>query len=400
MPTALIVGGGVAGPALGMFLARAGWQARILEASPARNADEGAFLNLATNGLDVLDQLGLRDAILADGHRAGRMVMLSGRGRELGVVPNGPAGDLERGGVVVRRSHLHAVLRDGAAKAGVPIEYDARVTGIRSSRDAATATLAGSRELRADVVIGADGIGSLTRTWIDPGAPAPTYTGLVGLGGFARVPGIAPTPETQVMVFGARAFFGYLVRDDGLGYWFANLTSPEPDRRALGAIPTASWLARLAELHRDDPFPVRELVAHTVGAVSAYPIHALPHVPHWHRDRVVALGDAVHATSPSAGQGASLALEDAITLARALRDAPDHTTAFDAFVRMRRPRVERIVGYARAVDRNKRVTRSRVGIAIRDAMLPRFLARAMDDHRNDDLYAYRVDWNAEGVRVG
>jgi 2-polyprenyl-6-methoxyphenol hydroxylase-like FAD-dependent oxidoreductase len=399
MPTALVIGGGVAGPAVAMFLVRSGWGVRIVEAAPSPEGDGGSFLNVAANGLDVLAQLGLRDALVADGHRAGRMLMLSGRGRELGVVPNGPAGDLARGGVVVRRAHLHAVLREGAARAGVPVEHDARVTGIRSTADAAIAELADGREYRADIVIGADGIGSPTRTWIDPAAPRPTYSGLVGLGGFARVAGLAPTPETQVMVFGARAFFGYLVREDGTAYWFANLTRPEPDRRALAAVTTEHWRAELADLHRDDPFPVPDLVANTVGPVSAYPIHALPRVPRWYRDRVVAIGDAVHATSPSAGQGASLALEDAITLARALRDAPDHATAFEAYQRMRQPRVERIVDYARAVDRNKRVTRSRVGIALRDAMLPRFLRRAMEDHRNDDLYAFHVDWDAEGVPV-
>ena len=400
MPSALIVGGGIAGPAVAMFLVRAGWEVRILESAAGPDAAEGAFLNVATNGLHVLEQLGLRDPLVADGHRAGRMVMLSGRGRELGVVPNGPAGDLERGGVVVQRAHLHAVLREGAAAAGVPIEYGARVTGIRSSTDAATATLADGRELTADVLIGADGIRSVVRTHIDPDAPAPEYTGLVGLGGTARVPGLAPTPETQVMVFGRRAFFGYLVRADGTAYWFANVTRAEPDRRALAAVTRDRWLAELGELHADDPYPVPQLLAGAVGPVSAYPIHALPHVPRWHRGRVVAIGDAVHATSPSAGQGASLALEDAITLARALRDAPDHETAFAEYQRTRQPRVERIVGYARAVDRNKRVTRSRVGVALRDAMLPMFLRNAMDDRRNDDLYSYRVAWDASGVPAG
>lgn len=400
MPSALIVGGGVAGPAVAMFLVRAGWEVRILESADGPDAAGGAFLNVAANGLDVLEQLGLRDPLVADGHRAGRMVMLSGRGRELGVVPNGPAGDLGRGGVVVRRAHLHAVLREGVAAAGVPVEYGARVTAIRSATNAAVATLADGREIPADVLIGADGIGSLTRTHIDPGSPAPTYTGLVGLGGTARVPGLDPTPETQFMVFGRRAFFGYLVRADGTAYWFANLTLPEPDRRALAAVAREQWLATLREVHADDPDPVPRLLEHAVGPVSAYPIHALPHVPHWHRDRVVAIGDAVHATSPSAGQGASLALEDAIVLARALRDAPDHEAAFETYQRMRQPRVERIVGYARAVDRNKRVTRSRVGVAVRDAMLPLFLRRAMDDRRNDDLYTYRVEWDASGVPAG
>jgi 2-polyprenyl-6-methoxyphenol hydroxylase-like FAD-dependent oxidoreductase len=397
MPTALVIGGGIAGPAVALFLARAGWTPRILEAAPAPGHRPGAFLNVATNGLDVLAQLGLREAVVDGGHRGGRMVMLSGRGRELAVVPNGPAGDLERGGVVVQRSHLHRVLRDAVVAAGIPVEDGARATGIRSMTDAASVTLADGREPAADVVIGADGIGSVTRTAIDPGAPAPTYTGLVGLGGTARVPGLDPTPETQVMVFGRRAFFGYLVRADGTVLWFANLTRPEPDREVLAAVPRAQWLDELRELHADDPPPVPQVLAGVTGEVSAYPIHALPHVPRWHRGRLVAIGDAVHATSPSAGQGASLALEDAIVLARSLRDAPDHATAFAAFQRMRQPRVERIVAYARAVDRNKRVTRSRIGVALRDALLPRFLRNAMDDHRNDDLYLHRVAWDGQGV---
>ena len=100
----------------------------------------------------------------------------------------------------------------------------------------------------------------------------------------------------------------------------------------------------------------------------------------------------MHATSPSAGQGASLALEDAIVLARHLRDATDHEQAFAAYERDRRPRAEEVVKYARAVNRNKRVTKSRLGIALRDAMLPRFLRSASSDTRNDHLYNHVVRW--------
>lgn len=393
MPTALIIGAGVAGPAVAMFLARAGWRAELFEARPASVVYEGSFLNVATNGLAVLETLGLRDALAADGHRAGRMVMLGRGGRQLGVVPNGPAGDLARGGVIARRVHLHEVLRAGADAAGIPITYGARLTGIDDDGDAVTAKFDDGRTARGDVLIAADGIGSIARTHIDPGAPRPRYSGLVGLGGFARVGGLAPTPETQFMVYGRRAFFGYLVRDDGTAYWFANLTRPEPAWGSLLDVSTEAWLAELRALHADDPHPVPAILAHAIGEVVGYPIHDLEHVPHWHRGRVVALGDAVHATSPSAGQGASLALEDAITLARAMRDVPDHALAFAEYQRMRRPRAERIVRYARAINRQKRVTRSSVGIAVRDAMLPLFLRKAMGDHRNDDLYNHRIEWD-------
>ncbi|MET1007435.1 MAG: FAD-dependent monooxygenase, partial [Propionibacteriaceae bacterium] len=128
------------------------------------------------------------------------------------------------------------------------------------------------------------------------------------------------------------------------------------------------------------------------GTLTGYPIYDLPHVPHWSRGRVVAVGDAVHAISPSAGQGASLALEDAATLARCLRDSPSYEQAFANYQQLRQPRAEKIVKYARAINAQKRVTKSRVGVAIRDAMMPLFLRRAAQDTRNDWLYNHTIDW--------
>jgi flavin-dependent dehydrogenase len=60
----------------------------------------------------------------------------------------------------------------------------------------------------------------------------------------------------------------------------------------------------------------------------------------WHRGPVVLIGDAVHAVSPSAGQGASLAMEDALVVAKCLRDIPDTGRAFAACERLRRERAE------------------------------------------------------------
>lgn len=394
MPRALIIGSGVAGPAVARFLQRAGWEVEIFEAAVEPDSYAGLFLNVATNGLAVLDQLGLREQVVAAGHRSPHMVMWSGTGKRLGTVPNGPAGEPDRGSVVVRRGILHRVLREAAQAAGIPITFGARLERIEQTEAAVRAVFADGRTETGDLLIGADGVGSPTRRHIDPDAPAPEYSGLVGLGGFARVPGLAPTPETQHMVFGRRSFFGYLVRDDGEVYWFANITYPDGDRAALRAVTAPEWLAMLRQLHADDPYPVPQILAHASGEVGGYPIDDLAHVPHWSRGRVVAVGDAVHATSPSAGQGASLALEDAITLARCLRETPDHAAALAEYQRLRQPRAEAVVGYARAINRRKRVTRSRLGIAIRDAMLPMFLRAAADDTRNDWLYNHEIAWEA------
>ena len=392
MPRALIIGSGVAGPAVALFLQRAGWEVEIFEAAESPDSYTGLFLNVATNGLAVLDQLGLRERLVAEGHPAPEMVMWSSTGKELGTVPNGPAGHPDRGSVVVRRSILHRVLRDAAQDAGIPIRFGARLQRIEETDASVRAIFADGRIATGDLLIGADGVGSPTRRHIDTDAPAPAYSGLVGLGGFAHVPGLAPTPGAQHMVFGRRSFFGYLVRDDGEVYWFANITRGASDRPALRAVGAEEWLATLRELHAGDPYPVPQILEHARGDVGGYAIDDLAHVPHWSRGRVVAIGDAVHAISPSAGQGASLALEDAITLARCLRDLPDHSAAFAEYQRLRQPRAEAVVGYAQAINKQKRVTGSRLGIAVRDAMLPMFLKRARDDARNDWLYNHRVAW--------
>ncbi|WP_067245627.1 FAD-dependent oxidoreductase [Microbacterium resistens] len=393
MPKALIIGGGVAGPAAALFLRRAGWEAEIFEARPAPDAFGGLFLNVATNGLAVLDTLGLRDRLLTDAHPCPYMQMRSGRGRTLGVVPNGPAGEPERGSAVVRREWLNAVLREGTEAAGVPTTWDARLERIVEDADGVTARFADGRRATGDILVGADGIGSPTRRWIDPQAPEPAYTGLMSIGGFARVDGLAPTPFTQTMVFGIRGFFGYLVRDDGTVYWFANPTHAEIDREALRTRPVEEWIDELRGLHADDPFPVPQILDAVTGPVGAYGIYELPHVAHWHRGRVVAIGDAVHATSPSAGQGASLALEDAATLALCLRDDPDHERAFARYQAQRQPRAEEVVAYASAISKQKKVTSSRLAILMRDALLPLFLRGAMRDTRNNHLYNHTVPWD-------
>ena len=79
----------------------------------------------------------------------------------------------------------------------------------------------------------------------------------------------------------------------------------------------------------------------------------MPHLPMWHTDRMVVIGDAAHAPSPSSGQGASLSIEDAVQLARCLRDAADAEQAFTAFERSRRNRVERIIKEAARINSNK-----------------------------------------------
>ena len=391
---ALVVGGGVGGPAVAL-VPPTDWAGTSRSSRRRAEPDPhaGAFLNVATNGLAVLTELGVTDRLRTDAHPCPQMVMWSGRGKRLGEVPNGPAGQPERGSVIVRRGWLQQVLREAALEANVPITFGARLASLEEQPGRHVATTTDGRLFGADIVIGADGIGSVARRFVDPAASAPTYSGLVGLGGFAHGTGLEPTPGHQHFVFGRRSFFGYLVRDDGTVYWFANSTRPEPSREDLRAMPAEAWLDELTELHRDDAPPVPQILAAADDTVGAYPIYDLMQVEHWHRGRAVLLGDAVHATSPSAGQGAALTLEDAETLARCLRDIDDSGRG------LRAVRGSPAHPYRR--DRPQRANRAScseiliVDDEIKDAARARIAVLGAREAKVVDLISYEVDIAAE-----
>lgn len=410
MPKAIVIGGGIAGPTVAAFLTSIGWEAPVFEARVEPDPFEGLFLNVAVNGRRVLEVLGWNDRLLSDAHPSPSMAMWSGQGKRLGVVPNGPTGQPDAGGVVVRRGWLHEVVREGAEAAGVRVADGHRLVEVTQHKTGVTARFAGGHEEEGDLLIGADGVGSRVRQVVAPHVQ-PSFTGLVGAGGFARVPGLEPTPGLQHFVFGARSFFGYLVRDDRTVYWFANITASAPLDGDPAGRQDQDLLPRLRDLHQDDPAPVPEILARTTGPVVGYPIFRLPTVKPWWRDRTVLIGDAVHATSPSAGQGASMALEDAAVLAARLRDQPPAKSwagapdaprldrerigrAFAAYESDRRERAEKLVAYAAKIDKQKRITTGRLGIAIRDALLPMFLRRAAGDHSSDWVFEFDPPWSA------
>lgn len=172
-------------------------------------------------------------------------------------------------------------------------------------------------------------------------------------------------------------------------------STPQPDepaRGSLASIGTDAWRRRLIELFADDAGPATRLIEATTHELAATPIHTMSHLPTWHSDRMMVIGDAAHAPSPSCGQGASLSIEDAVCLAACLRDLPDAPRAFAAFERARRPRVERIIKQAARITDNKAAT----GLArvMRDLVLPIVLKRVANSKQAKEPYGYHIDWDA------
>jgi 2-polyprenyl-6-methoxyphenol hydroxylase-like FAD-dependent oxidoreductase len=251
---------------------------------------------------------------------------------------------------------------------GVDVEFAQRLVGVSDDGQRVTATFADGSEATGDVLVGCDGIHSVTRRAILPDGPAPAYTGLVGTEGFVRLPdGPQPSPVME-MTFGLRAFFGYQVTPSGEIYWFQNTPeSAEPQVTGNGD-GDERWKARLVELHRDDHEPLPTMLRATEGGIGRFPIYDLATLPTWHAGRVALAGDAAHVMGPYTGQGTAMALEDAMVLGMCLRDIPDIDIALAAYEQRRRPRVERVVKLTRRVGNTK--SPGPLGRAVRDRILP------------------------------
>jgi 2-polyprenyl-6-methoxyphenol hydroxylase-like FAD-dependent oxidoreductase len=397
--TALIIGGGIAGPVAATALGMAGIDATVYEARPADPASAngiGGSLALEPNGLAALHIVGADDDVRGAAIPIARSIMSIGSkpGRAVPAPQGLPARRL------IDRGALHRILRKRAERAGVRIQHGKKLIRVDEAPDGVTAHFADGSSASADVLIGADGVHSTVRGLIDPNAPSARYLKMLGFEGLAddcpNDPATASLdPGTMTFAFGRRAYYLYWKRPDGRIGWGANLPSPQYfSLKEARAVPADEWLRTLRTTYAAD-VPGARLAAETTGetlqAVGA--LHIMPPVPHWHRGRMVMVGDAVHAPSNSTGQGASLAMESAIQLARCLRDLTDVPSAFDAYERLRRPRVEQVAKRAAKTNGSKGlgpVARTLMGLmmplATRTFLTPERMLGAEQRHR--------IDWDA------
>ncbi|MCB9632889.1 MAG: FAD-dependent monooxygenase [Sandaracinus sp.] len=376
MKRAIVVGAGVAGPVVACWLKRIGWDVEVVEARATAAPDEGAFLGLAPNGVHVLRALGLAEAIGEIGHACAAFRFFDRHGKVLGEFDR--RDDTRAFGApltMVRRGELHLALVREAERRGVPLRFGDAVRSVDALRG--EVELVSGTRLVGDLVIGCDGAGSRLREALGGSALRPS--GLFDYGGFARVEGLPFESGVQAMVFGRRAFFGAFTDPTGLTWWFHNGPRDLKDGGAAG----------LVALHAEDPPWVRALVSATPKVLGPWRLWRSLKTPRWSHERVVLIGDAAHAMPPSAGQGASLALEDAMALARSLRDHEVLPDALRAYEAARRPRVRDI---GRVADRNGsgKAPSTAVGAWIRDRVLERVLPAG--EAAQSASYAHREPW--------
>jgi len=384
----LIIGSGIAGPAVALFLKRAGIESEIFE---ARQTAEGYALSLSANGLAVLKLLSLDGRTFAEGSPVSEWHMWNGKGKHLG------GGSFALGGtksVFIKRVPLGMILSAEAERQGIPIHRGKKLQGVDTTgTGSVVASFQDGSAASGDLLIGADGVHSKVRQFVDPSA-RPVYTGLINTGGYSQGVSLPQTPETAHFIFGKRAFFGYHSDPTGYIYWFVNY--PHADELAREVLMGNSDEERrrflLATFQDDQPF-IGDIIQAAETAFPGFLTYTLPTQPKsWHKGSVVLLGDAVHAISPSSGQGASMALEDAVVLAKSLRDISDLEHAFEVYEQLRRERTVKMYDLGERSDSGKYVTNPMQRL-VRDVTTPIFLKLFANPNASDWIYSYRVDWD-------
>ncbi|MEK8109652.1 FAD-dependent monooxygenase [Micromonospora sp. M12] len=170
--TAIVIGGGIAGPVTALALRRAGIIATVYEAYPTMASGIGGTLALAPNGMAALRAVGAHEAVTAIATPIGRSAMAVGR-RHLDMPTLAGVPPLN----VVHRAELYQVLHDRAAAEGVPFAYGKRLVDAEQTDGGVTARFEDGSAATADILVGADGIRSTVRGLIDPAAPGPGSPG-------------------------------------------------------------------------------------------------------------------------------------------------------------------------------------------------------------------------------
>lgn len=362
---AVVVGAGIGGLAAAVGLRRAGWSVVVLERAE-RVTEVGAGLSLFPNALAALKALDVGESIHARGTMTDGVGMRTPSGRWLFRMPGLQPGRRPRpvSLLMVHRAVLHEqlyeALPDGLVTAG------ANVTGVTSGSRAERPTVRytddhGEHKITADVIIGADGLRSVTRNCLWPKARPPAHARFTAWRG---VTSDVMQLDEGSLTWGAGQSVGLAKLIDGRVYWFA--TAPVPEGTVF-ADDHAEALRRFGRWH--DPIP-GAVGATDPDCVLRHDVYSLPRpFPPFRSGRTALLGDAAHAMTPHLGQGGCLALEDAVVLAAELAANPDDIdTALARYDATRRPRTERVSRLSDQVGRPIEIA-SPLAVAARNALI-------------------------------
>lgn len=347
MAEAVVVGAGIGGVTAALALQRLGWRVTVLERA-GELGEVGAGLSLWPSAVSVLQQLGVAGVDPAPRPPGPwGMRLADGRWIVRSDLVNAPPP------LMIHRAQLHDLIT-AQLGSGVTVCTGATVTGVEQDATGVNVRLA-SEQLRADLVVAADGIRSTVRGALHPRYKGRRYAGYTSYRGLAEV----ETDDGGGETWGRGRRFGFSRLVDGRIYWYAAVNQPAGRTGDLDEVRSlfGGWHDPIAEVLGATTSPLQH---------DLYDL-TLPLVP-FVSGRVVLLGDAAHAMTPNLGRGACSAIEDAGALVRHLGSGRALAEALAAYDHERRRAATRLLAISRRVGTLGQVEQAALG-TVRDAML-------------------------------
>ena len=357
-----IAGGGIGGLTAAVALRNAGASPTVFErASDIRHVQLGGSIHIWPNGYRALAAAGLADAVresVDDGAVMRRQYFLTASGRTF-IDWDLSESALGLPTLAVVRGEFHSVL---AESAGDMIRLGAGVEGFDADDDGVSVALADGREERFDVLIGADGLRSTVRRGV-VGSSEPVFTDYTTW--LSVIPLRHPLLENTLRVyFGRGGRFTVWPVSRGRVYWEAIYSA-----EAGGVDGAGGRQADVLERFGDWAEPVPEAIRATPDeAIARADSYTHPVLERWGFGRVTMIGDAAHAMTNAAGQGANQALEDAAVLARCLDRNDDPSAGLREYESIRHKRATTYVKRSKMIARAATVHNPVMG-AVRTGMM-------------------------------
>ncbi|TWU79235.1 hypothetical protein ED733_009007 [Metarhizium rileyi] len=334
-PVVLIIGCGIAGPVFGILLKQKGYNPVVFE-KVSELGDAGASLMLMSNGLKVLQLIGVAEHVSAESTPVQSLVESTSRGELLGSsdLPGSFRGKYGQPLAGIKRSSVNLTLKNTLLRRSIELREGWELSGIIEEQDSVTAYFSGDRSVTGSFLIGCDGIKSVTRRvlleakGITEGPPL--YTGLTQVKLQSATAGISKTPEGLLTPAAMRNWYAdgthviaYPISKTHVSWAITQRETNEaaetwrPYRREELAHQKRQLCGLLDEWNP----AVAEMIcaAERIIKFGLFDREELA-ASQWYSKRCVLVGDAAHPTSPHLGQGANQALEDCFHLCQALPD--------------------------------------------------------------------------------
>jgi 3-hydroxybenzoate 6-monooxygenase len=339
----LIVGGGLGGLTAALALARHGRPVRVLEGAPEFGAI-GFGIQFGPNVFHALDRIGVSDAVLEMADSPPAVLMIDAlNGKEVTRVPTGPSlrARFKYPYIIIHRVDLHNVLLDACRRDPlVTLEPNAMVRGFSDDGDRVTVTTEDDRSFEGTALIGADGVRSRTRAQLlADGDPVPN--GFMGFRTIVPMSDVTANVQRDVVaLWGGPGFHivHYPLRHGTLFNIVAVFRRSANSERG----DVTAYRTELEHVYRD-AHPTMKALLSMLDLGRRQAVGDRDPVRHWHKGRVVLLGDAAHPTLQSLAQGACMAIEDGLCLGDCIAAANgDYATAFRRYESARVVRTARV----------------------------------------------------------